>query len=276
MEPVAASESSTGPGGAGRRAPAPPDDAQRPLLSLLIPAYNERLTVLGVIERVRAVPFPCAFEIIVVDDGSTDGTTDILRAKENGGQPFPPAGVRVFFHERNRGKGAAVQTALEHVRGEIVVIQDADEELDPTDILPLLAEVRSGRPVCYGSRFMRDTARFRFKLIYWANRTLTLMSNLLAGQTLTDMNTCYKMMRTDIARRLALESRGFTIEPEITVKLARLGLPIVEVPIRYKPRDRAAGKKIRSRDFVRYIVAMLRFRFSRSFRGNAKSGGKRG
>lgn len=242
-----------------------PPDPPRPTLSLIIPAYNERLTVLNVIERVRAVPFPCSFEIVVVDDGSSDGTTEILKSSQHHGRPFPPAGVRVFHHEKNSGKGAAIQTALRQARGEIVVIQDADEELDPTDLLPLLEAVRAGRPVCYGSRFARDTARFRFKPIYWANRMLTLLSNLLTGQSLTDMNTCYKMMRTDIARRLALESRGFAIEAEITVKLGRLRVPIVEVPIRYQPRDWSAGKKIRARDFLRYIRAMFRFRFDRSF-----------
>lgn len=229
--------------------------ATAPVLSILIPVYNERSTIRQVIEKVRAVPFPVTVEIIVVDDGSSDGSRDILRDL--------PAwdDVRVFYHEMNAGKGAAIQTALRHARGEYVVVQDADLELDPTDLLPLLAVVRTGRAdVCYGSRFMRDRREFHRLPTYWANRALNLTCNLINGIHLTDMNTCYKMMRADVARNVNLVSRGFAMEPEITTKLARMGVRIHEHPIRYRPRGREEGKKIRSTDFFRYLGAMVRFR----------------
>jgi glycosyltransferase involved in cell wall biosynthesis len=162
------------------------------------------------------------------------------------------------------GKGAAIQTALKHVRGQFVVIQDADEELEPVDILPLFEKVwRGASPVCYGSRFMGDNRRLHGRSTYWANRVLNFTCNVINGIHLTDMNTCYKMMRTDVARRLDLQSRGFAMEPEITTKLARMRVPIADLPISYKPRDNSEGKKIRKMDFFRYLKAMGKFRFSK-------------
>jgi dolichol-phosphate mannosyltransferase len=233
-------------------------DSGSPVLSILIPVYNERNTVRKVLEKVREVAFPVSVEIIAVDDGSTDGSAEVMRS-------LPPwENVRVFHHERNMGKGAAIQTALKHVRGQFVVIQDADEELDPNDILPLFHEVYRGQsPVCYGSRFMGDNRRLHGRSTFWANKVLNMTCNVINGLRLTDMNTCYKMMRTDVARRLDLQSRGFAMEPEITTKLARLNVPIVEHPISYKPREKSEGKKIRPMDFFRYLRAMGKFRFSK-------------
>jgi glycosyltransferase involved in cell wall biosynthesis len=229
----------------------------RPELSILIPVYNERTTVLRVIEKVRAVPFPDAFELVLVDDGSTDGSRELLR-----GLPAS-RDMQVHFHDANSGKGAAIRTALGHARGRIVVIQDADEELDPRDLLPMYEIVSSRRAsVCYGSRFLGKANGFPLRPIYLANRFLNGISNLLNGLRLTDMNTCYKMMRVELARRLDIQSRGFSMEPEITTKLARMNVEIVECPVTYRPRARAEGKKIRAVDFVRYLAAMLRFRFS--------------
>lgn len=226
-------------------------------LSILIPVYNEHATILQVIDKVLGIPLGAAFEIIVVNDGSSDGTTDAL----NSFATRPD--VRIVHHERNAGKGAAIQTALRHARGRFVVIQDADLELDPRDIIPLYRVVSAGRAlVCYGSRFMGDCSAFRAMPTYWANRFLTTTCNLLNGQHVSDMNTCYKMMRTDVARRINLVSRGFAMEPEITTKLARMGVPIVERPISYRPRSKAEGKKIRRRDLFNYLIAMLRFRFT--------------
>jgi len=229
----------------------------RPELSILIPVYNERATVIRVIEKVRAVPFPDPFELVLVDDGSTDGSRELLRdlpASNN---------TQVLFHDVNSGKGAAIRTALAHARGRIVVIQDADEELDPSDLLPMYAIVSSRRAsVCYGSRFLNGAAGFPLRPIYLANRLLNGISNILNGLRLTDMNTCYKMMRVELARRLDIQSRGFSMEPEITTKLARLNVDIFECPVTYRPRARAEGKKIRAMDFIRYLVAMIRFRFS--------------
>ncbi|RIK69852.1 MAG: glycosyl transferase [Planctomycetota bacterium] len=234
-----------------------------PVLSIIIPVFNEVNTVRQVIEKVRAVPFPDPFEILVVNDGSTDGSEQVLREL--------PAweDVRVLHHARNAGKGAAVQTALREIRGQYVVIQDADLELNPHDMLPLYEKVRGGAPVCYGSRFMGDNRRLHGRSTYWANRMLNMTCNLVNGIRLTDMNTCYKMMRADVARRLHLQSRGFAMEPEITTKLARLKVPIEELPISYIPREKSEGKKIRAMDFFRYLRAMGRYRFSSFDTGSA-------
>lgn len=230
--------------------------AAKPCLSILMPVYNEHKTIRMVIEKLRETPFPASTEIIIVDDGSTDGSTDALRELPDWDN------VQVYYHEKNMGKGSAVQTALRHAVGEFVVVQDADLELDPKDIIPLLETVRQGRAeVCYGSRFMRDTRHLHRLPTYWANRGLNLTCNLLNGIHLTDMNTCYKMMRMDVARRINLVSRGFAMEPEITTKLARMKVHIAEHPIEYRPRTTDDGKKIRSGDFFRYLTAMVRFRF---------------
>jgi dolichol-phosphate mannosyltransferase len=226
-------------------------------LSILIPVFNERATILQVIEKVRAIDFAAPREIIVVDDGSTDGTTQALETAPSRDD------IQIIHHQQNAGKGAAIQTALRHARGRFVVIQDADLELNPEDIIPLFKVVRAGRAlVCYGSRFMGDCSAFHGMPAYWANRFLTTTCNLLNGQHVSDMNTCYKMMRADVARRIGLVSRGFAMEPEITTKLARMGIRIVERPISYNPRSKAEGKKIRRRDLWNYLVAMLRYRFT--------------
>ena len=231
---------------------------ERPELSILIPVYNERGTVLRVLEKVRELDFSAPTEIVVVDDGSTDGTADILRLMP------PRQGVRVFFHTRNTGKGGAIQTALRHAGGRIVVIQDADDELDPVDLLPMFERVRNGMAqVCYGTRFAVGSSRPWWMPTYWANRILNGICNCINGLNLTDMNTCYKMMPTGLARRLGLVSQGFEMEPEITTKLARMGVEIVEEPISYNPRSMAAGKKIRFSDGFHYLLAMIRFKFWR-------------
>ena len=225
-------------------------------LSILVPAYNERATIRQVLEKVRTVRFPVRTEIVVVDDGSRDGTIEVLRELPSWDD------VRVFFHEKNLGKGGAIQTALRQARGEVVVVQDADLELDPADLIPLFDSVHRGEaPVCYGSRFLGEVSHLQRLPTYWANRILNLVCNFINGIHLTDMNTCYKMMRTDVARRVKLVSRGFAMEPEITTKLARMGIRIREHPIRYRPRGKAEGKKIRAMDFFRYLAAMVRFRF---------------
>jgi glycosyltransferase involved in cell wall biosynthesis len=239
--------------------PRPDAPGDQPIgLSILVPVYNEARTIRQVLDRISRVSFPTRTEIVIVDDGSTDGTVQLLREL-----PSSPH-VQAVFHERNQGKGRAIRTALEHARGEIVVVQDADEELNPEDLRPLY-EIVSGSPgaVCYGSRFAGDVRSFHGQPTYWANRLLNAFCNLVNGLRLTDMNTCYKMMPADVARRLDITSRGFAMEPEITTKLARMGLTIVEHPITYRPRSKAEGKKIRFADFFRYLAAIIRFRFAR-------------
>lgn len=238
--------------------PRPHTPGDKPIgLSILVPVYNEAATIHSVLDCLRAVPFPTRTEIVVVDDGSTDGTARLLR------ETPPCSHMQIIFHERNCGKGRAIRTALDHARGEVVVVQDADEELDPNDLQPLYDIVsRSHGTVCYGSRFAGDVRSFRRQPTYWANRFLNAVCNLVNRLHLTDMNTCYKMMPADVARRLDITSRGFAVEPEITTKLARMGVTIVEHPITYRPRSKAQGKKIRLADFFRYLAAIIRFRFA--------------
>lgn len=225
-----------------------------PLLSILVPVYNEAATVGAVIRRLREVPFPLAREIIVVNDGSTDGT----RAAIDGLGPFDD--VRVIHAEVNGGKGCALRTGLAAARGDIVAIQDADLELDPAQIADLVRPVlERGVPVVYGSRFLERRPDAPWLTIA-ANRFLTLCTNLLYGARITDMETCYKVMRTEIARSLGLEANRFDIEPEITAKLLRAGHPILELPVRFQPRSRAAGKKIGWRDGVHALLVLLRHR----------------
>ncbi len=226
-------------------------------LSIIVPVYNEAATVERLLRRVRAVRFCVDCEIIVVDDGSSDGSTDVLRSLAKS------AKIVLVEREVNGGKGAAVRTALAHVTGQVVVVQDADLELDPADLPTLLAPILSGEAeVCYGSRFLaRKPKSTRMRTAYWANAVLNGLSNLLNGLKITDFNTCYKMMTTVTMERLDLTENGFAMEAEITAKLAKLGQRIVERPISYQPRSWRDGKKIRPRDLLAYLTAMVRYRF---------------
>lgn len=224
-------------------------------LSVIIPVYNERATVAQVLEQVRAVGL--AHEIIVVDDGSTDGTSDILAS-------LADDHLRVIRHPHNRGKGAAVKTGLAHATGEVVLIQDADLEYDPADYPALLEPIASGRAlVVYGSRLLkRDNPRGGF-FFYLGGRTVTLVTNLLFGARLTDEPTCYKVFTRRLLAELDIQGEGFEWEPEVTAKILKRGVKIVEVPISYRPRPPAQGKKIRLRDGLMAIATLLRERLRR-------------
>ncbi len=228
-------------------------------LSILIPVYNEAKTVEQLIRRVAAVRFPIDREIIAVDDGSKDGSADVLALLEQEGV------IRLIEHRVNRGKGAAIRTAIAQANGSILVIQDADLELEPNDLTTLLEPILAGETrVCFGTRFAAPVpAAIRRLPTYWANRLLNAVSNVLNGIRLTDFNTCYKMMTAEVMSRLSITENGFAIEPEMTTKIARLGYGIIERPIHYEPRSSAEGKKIQVLDFFKYIAAMLRYRFSR-------------
>lgn len=227
-----------------------------PLVSILVPVFNESSTVAAVIRRLLEVPLPAPREILVVNDGSTDGTREVLD-----GLPAHES-VRIIHAPRNGGKGRALRIGLAEARGTIIAIQDADLELDPAQLAALVAPILDGSAlVVYGSRFLQPTSSAPLLTVV-ANRTLTAVTNLLYGSRITDMETCYKIMDTAVARSLELESDRFDIEPEITAKLLRRGHTIVERPVRFEPRSRAQGKKIGWRDGVRALQVLVKYRWS--------------
>ncbi|MBI5394598.1 MAG: glycosyltransferase family 2 protein [Verrucomicrobia bacterium] len=219
-------------------------------LSIIIPVFNEKNTVLALLERVRAVPYEK--ELLVVDDASGDGTTDILK-----GLKLPE--LRTFFHGCNQGKGAAIRTAQPHVTGDIVIIQDADLEYSPDEYPKLLQPILDGEAdAVYGSRFIGDRPhRVQFFWHMVGNKLLTLVSNMFTNLNLTDMETCYKVFRAPLFKRLRLTSNRFGFEPEVTARLAQHHARIYEVGIAYHGRDYAEGKKVNWKDGVAafyYIV----------------------
>lgn len=226
------------------------------LLSIVVPVYNEARTVAAVIDRLLSIDLPLPREIIIVNDGSTDGTREVLDAL-----PSRPDVLRVIHAERNGGKGSAIRTGFAAATGTILAIQDADLELDPAQLAVLVAPILDGRTrVVFGSRFLAGTPDAPLHTIV-ANRFLTGLTNVLYGARITDMETCYKVMETPIAQALRLQANRFDIEPEITAKLLRAGHHIHEVPVRFEPRSRAQGKKIGWRDGVKAIDVLIRHRF---------------
>jgi glycosyltransferase involved in cell wall biosynthesis len=226
------------------------------LLSIIVPVYNEARTVRAVVERLLSIELPVAREILVVDDGSTDGTRDVLDGIEG-----DRLAVTVLRAERNGGKGSAIRRGLARATGSIIAIQDADLELDPQQIARLVEPIVGGKTaVVYGSRFMNGASAAPWITVV-ANRVLTATTNALYGASITDMETCYKLMRTDVARSLKLTANRFDIEPEITARLLRGGHAIHELPVTFDPRSRAQGKKIGWRDGVRALQVLLVERF---------------
>ena len=228
-----------------------PEKAQ--LLSVIIPVYNEKSTISEVIEKVAAVELPLEKEIIVVDDGSTDGTVEELKLSETRIR-------KTYLSPVNVGKGAAVRIGLTLVEGDIILIQDADLELDPEEYKLLLAPILSGAAeVVYGSRFLRRNRVAPVRRL--ANYALTKTTNLLYGTGLTDMETAYKVFTREVAARLRLAANRFEIEPEITAQIARRRIKIYEVPITYRPRTKYEGKKIKWQDGLRALLTLFKYRF---------------
>ena len=224
-------------------------------LSVIIPIYNEANTLPELVRRVQAVALDK--ELILVDDGSTDGTRDILRRWEAN----PPPNMKIVYHAQNRGKGAAVATGLKHATGDVVIIQDADLEYDPQDYPALLAPFADESvQVVYGSRNLRPNPRSSFSF-YWGGRLLSWITNLLYGSRITDEATGYKLFRAELLKELGVESTGFEFCPEMTGKVLRRKIPIHEVPIRYRPRLWHEGKKIKWKDGLIAIWVLVKYRF---------------
>ncbi len=224
-------------------------------LSIIIPVYNEKNTVEEIIQQVQDVDLEMEKEIILVDDGSSDGTRDILKNLE-----YP--NVKVKFHEKNQGKGTALRTGFSFATGDFVIVQDADLEYDPREYPILLTPLLDGRAdAVYGSRFLGGPHRVLFFWHFIGNKMLTTLSNMLSNLNLTDMETCYKVIRKEILDKITLKSKRFGIEPEITLKLARQKCRIYEVPISYSGRDYSEGKKIGWKDGVAAIFHLIRFKF---------------
>ena len=239
-------------------------------VSILIPVYNEQATLREILHRVRSVdlvidaahstylegPVVLEREIVLVDDGSTDGSEKILREEAAKGD------IKVVFHGRNRGKGAAVRTGIQAATGDILLIQDADLEYDPPDYISLLLPILEKRAeVVYGSRFLGGP---RTAMLFWhmlANKLITLMTNVLYNAILSDVETCYKVFRADLIKAIPLRSNRFEIEPEITAKVLKRGHRIYEVPISYTGREYTEGKKIGLKDAFEAVWALLKYRF---------------
>jgi len=226
-------------------------------LSVLVPVYNEQATVGEVIKRIRSVVVPLDVEVIVVDDGSSDGTDQVLATIED-------SSVKVMSHLKNQGKGAALRTGLQAATGDIVIIQDADLEYDPDDWSKLLDPIMKGKAhVVYGSRFAGE--RKNMFLLHWiGNRFLSLVTNVLYATTLSDMETCYKCFDRRAIEPIHIVSNRFDFEPEITAKVLRQGFRIYEVPISYAGREFDEGKKITWRDGFAALRALVKFRFTKT------------
>jgi dolichol-phosphate hexosyltransferase len=224
-------------------------------LSILMPVYNERATIEAAIADALEAELPVdEREVVVVDDGSTDGTRELLHERD-----FPP-NVRVFFHERNRGKGAALQTALGHAEGEFSAILDADLEYEAAGIAALLEPLLAGRArVVFGTRAFTSHSAYSFWYVV-GNKAVTLATNVLFNSWISDVMTCHKAMRTELFRSLRLRERGFAIEPEIAARVLRRGDRILEVEVSYQARSREEGKKLTALDGLRVLRTLVRCR----------------
>lgn len=225
-------------------------------ISILIPVYNEVSTLETMVKKVEETDF-CGLEkeIILIDDGSTDGTKDLYSKFSN---------HKVFFHKKNLGKGAALRTGFQNATGDIIVIQDADLEYDPVDYAPLIKLILDGKAdVCYGTRLAGGKPSRSFMFTHFlGNKFLSLLTNVLYGSTLTDMETCYKAFRADFIKGIEIKSNRFDFEPEITAKVLKRGARLYELPVSYYGREFSEGKKITWKDGFYAILALIRFRFT--------------
>jgi glycosyltransferase involved in cell wall biosynthesis len=222
-------------------------------LSVIIPVYNEKDTIEQILDKVLAVPLEK--EVILVDDCSKDGSREILKN-------INKTGVVTIFHDVNKGKGAAIRTGLQYVTGDVVIIQDADLEYDPNEYLKLIEPIKSGAAdVVYGSRFAGKTEKMTLAHLL-GNKMLTIATNVLYGTKLTDMETCYKMVKAPIFKAMKLRANRFDFEPEITAKLLKSGKRIIEIPISYQGRKWSEGKKITWKDGISALWSIIKYRFA--------------
>jgi len=224
-------------------------------VSIIIPVYNEKKTIAEILSRVHTVEVGLEKEIIIVDDFSQDGTRQILERLHD-------PNLKIFFHSKNMGKGAALHTGFSKAEGDIILIQDADLEYDPREYPKLLEPILDGRAdVVYGSRFLGGPHRVLFFWHYVGNKILTTLSNILTNLNLTDIETCYKVFKKEVLASIKLRSKRFGFEPEITIKLAKLKCKIYEVPISYSGRDYSEGKKIGWKDGIAAIFHIIQYKF---------------
>ncbi len=229
------------------------------MLTIIIPVYNEINTLEKILDKIDEVDF-MSKEIIIVDDASTDGTKSLIEKK------LLKRASKVIFHKKNLGKGSAIKSAQNFINGDYVIIQDADLEYNPQDYLNLLKPIIEGKyKVVYGSRVLNKN-RYKLKNFtsifrIFANHILTIISNLLNKQKLTDAHTCYKLFKSDVFRRLNLQENGFSFCPEVTTKISNMNIEIFEVPISYNGRDYKSGKKIRFLDAIKALLTLIRYKF---------------
>ena len=224
-------------------------------LSIIIPAYNEIGTIDDILKLIKSVTLAVTLEIVIVDDGSTDGTREYLSKLDD-------PEINVFFHERNCGKGTAIRTALEKVTGDIILIQDADLEYDPNDYVALIKPIIAGESeVVYGNRRGFGNMEKSYERYYWGGRLLSLLTNLLYSTRIHDEPVCYKVFTKNVLEHISLKCTRFEFCPEVTAKIAKAGYKIYEVPISYKPRKITQGKKINWKDGVHAIWTLLKYRF---------------
>ncbi len=224
------------------------------LLSVIIPVYNEKKTILEILKKIEEVPLNK--EIIIVDDGSTDGTRELLA------QFHDSVNIHVYLHPNNKGKGMAIRTAIPNCSGDIIIIQDADLEYDPADYLKLVEPFKYHEvKVIYGSRFLNNVNRHSYLRFYMGGRLLSFITNILFAQNLTDEPTCYKVFDADFLKSIPLKCKKFEFCPEVTAKVAKKGIKIKEIPINYYPRTLGEGKKITWKDGLQAIWVLFKYRF---------------
>ena len=224
------------------------------LLTVIMPVFNEKNTIETILGKIQKVPIEK--EIIIVDDGSTDSTRDILKKYEN------IKNIKIIYHKKNKGKGAAIRTAINHIKGDIVIIQDADLEYDPADYIQLIKPIQENKSkVIYGSRFLNPKNKHSHYSFYLGGRFVSLITNILYSQKLTDEPTCYKVFDSELLRSIHLECEKFEFCPEVTAKIAKKGIKIKELPINYYPRKKMEGKKLTWSDGLEAVWTLLKYRF---------------